>query len=98
LQEVEKLNELSYNNRLMERSRAQKYQVINAFLDCVGNIWVFSPHNKPDGSPCELTTTEEKKLGKQFIIEEVDANSYFGRCNRCWTSLLIPKNKLRSNC
>ncbi|MEK7495794.1 MAG: hypothetical protein AAB569_01335 [Patescibacteria group bacterium] len=77
------------------RSRLQEVCV---FIDCQGFVWIFSQHLKPDGNECKLTSPEETKIGRKFVIQGISEKGYYGRCSVCNSNLIAPRNKLSSNC
>ena len=78
-------------------------QEIRAFLDCQGNMFVFSPHNTPQGTLC-VATGNRLKSGVPFVIDLFDerngpqASTYYGQCGICRAKLILPKKNLQANC
>ena len=82
----------------MERNQLNNFQLVSAFIDCQGFLWTFTPHLKPDGKQCTLDTPRLKKIGRQVIITDQDRQNNYGQCQVCRAELLIPKEKITSNC
>ncbi|MBI5126920.1 hypothetical protein HZA76_00490 [Candidatus Roizmanbacteria bacterium] len=85
--------------------KANPYQIeqeVAAFLDCIGNMYVFSPHQTPDGKICR-PKGNQVKLGVRFIIDRFDernlskATAYYGQCGLCKSRLILPKSRLQAN-
>jgi hypothetical protein len=78
-------------------------QECKAFLNCVGQMYILTPHLTPEGIACELPE-QDRKRGKQFIIDVFDERNtpqcqcYFGHCANCHASLMLNRSDIEANC